>query len=507
MNPLKRKASFAFEQRATSVLKSRQWPAKESSGPDPFLIPPPHDETAPQRSTGVSESHLWTQSRNPSTATQEEATQGNDTVMEQSIRESEQIGDDDNHDGEFSSDPEHEDDVNDADVASQLIQELEVAAAMDTHVDCSAVTFYRTKKDGWTVAYRCFAFSASRGFLICRHSKSTTSKWQDPLSRASRWLEGDANMTFYYAQLLHRGLPTTKFKEVAKWRLKSRTQVSMRALAGLNMIKTKLFLCLSHNIKDMKSGKLGVSPKKVPFPRGEGTEIQPWMVEEPARSRCETSPYELIMQATKRNLALSDIYGTYVLLSDAHGTPTELGELLISSDLKSLFGRFRSGDQFHGLFRTNRIPPHTSTRPVQCQVAVQHPGGAWHFDIVNHEGSSATVEGLMFLEHGLVILDSRCISSESGVTLNSPIFGVKASQECEDMDALRDSWFAVHDSVCDCTASAPRPDGDINPRLHSAWKSIDVNEQDTNWDQGYIDGLIDQLRSVSTDGLKAASGV
>ncbi len=156
---------------------------------------------------------------------------------------------------------------------------------------------------------------------------------------------------------------------------------------------------------------------------------------------------------------------------------TELSELLISSDGKSLFGRFRFGDQLHSLLRTNKVPSSASTEPVQSQVAVQHPDGLWQFDVLNHETGSATVEAQLFLGNGLFILDARCFISRNGVCLSSPIFGSKTFQESEHVDALGDSWFAIHDSVCGCTTIAPQPDGDIHPLLYSAWKPFDPNEQ------------------------------
>ena len=730
---LKRKATSDFEQQPSrqassprSVFRSRAWPSQEDSRPDPFLLRS-SNSAEPNGGHSVIESRIHNdvlitmhrnmqESNQPASESTVNPDDNNDAMnavpnsddaskedVEEEVleatsemSESETAGYDGKHDEESMDELEEDSQTSyeAKDEPSQLTDAM--ATTISQHIDAVTptkqagspnVTFYYTKKDGWSVACRCFTFSENRGFLIYGHPKSTSTKWQDHLSRASRWQANDHNMNFYYSQLLHRGLPSTKFKEVAKWRLKSRTQVSKRALSGLDMIKTKLFICLSHNIEDMKSGKLGPSLNKISFTESKDGEIQPWMVEEPGKSQGAKSAYELIMSkwlylrsryvlpptphlppkpapvprdpdalvpprcrvcdrkyrlcicdfcdacaeleddcdcekcntcrfriefctcepcaeckmkynvgrkiychcfcpecgvkysfdclsplntddqfiglgstlcdcelswpqarelghrrkkeredrqialaragvdkastlhtvqwiqdnvpgyfdedgrlAPDRSLCLSDICGTYELVLDDRVTPTDQSELLISSDCKSLHGRFRFRDQLHGLFRTKRIPSQASTEPVQCQVAVQHPDGAWQFDILNQGRDSAAVEGILFLGNGLIVLDSRCFSSRSGVSLNSPIFGIKVCQECEDMDALRDSWYAVHDSVCGCTFIAPQADGDINPLLHSAWKTVDEEAGETKWDEGYIDRLIDRLRPATING-------
>ena len=195
-----------------------------------------------------------------------------------------------------------------------------------------------------------------------------------------------------------------------------------------------------------------------------------------------------------RNLAVSDICGTYELCFTSRGVvSTARNELVVSSDCKSLWGRFRIGDLLHGLVRTNRIPKRASTEPVQCQVAVQHPDGLWLFDLLR-ENSSTTVEGIIFLGNGLIFFDPACFASADGVTLNAPIFGIKTSQEGEDMDALRESWFAVHDSICACTDVGPEADDNNKMRLHCAWKPV-AGGENMPWDEGYVDRLIDRLRS------------
>ena len=205
-----------------------------------------------------------------------------------------------------------------------------------------------------------------------------------------------------------------------------------------------------------------------------------------------------------RNLPLSDICGTYELVFDSRIlSTTERSELLISSDCKSLWGRFRFGDQAHGLFRTGRIPSRASTEPVQCQVAMQSLKHEWRFDIVGGENSKAAMEGLIFLGNGLVYVDSGCLSSDLDMTLKTPIFGVKTSQEWEEADALKDSWFAVHDSVCSCTANGPLVNGDVNPMPQSDWKPVSDGAEKA-WDEVYVDGLIDRLKLSTTNGVTPA---
>ena len=139
-----------------------------------------------------------------------------------------------------------------------LTEQLVASSPLKPQTGLPNVIFYNSRRDGWSVACRCFTFSENRGFLIYGHPKAQSSKWKVPLSRASRWEMSDHNMAFYYAQLLHRGLPATKSKEVAKWRLQSRIQINKRSVADLGMIKTRLFLVLSQNIEGMKSGVIKV---------------------------------------------------------------------------------------------------------------------------------------------------------------------------------------------------------------------------------------------------------
>ncbi len=129
-------------------------------------------------------------------------------------RESEHRGRNGIQKGASSSDFEDEGKTHGQDKPSQVLQEVEETALVNPQAGQSTVTSYRTKKDGWSVAYRCFAFSKNSGFLIYGHPKSTSSKWQNPSSRASRWLESDHSITFYYSQLLHRGIQVQRGSKV-----------------------------------------------------------------------------------------------------------------------------------------------------------------------------------------------------------------------------------------------------------------------------------------------------
>ena len=503
------------------------------------------------------------------------------SVADQAIPESENDTNAIYSDVDLPSEMEKDDDR-----CTTIVQEVEATALTLPTSGPAAVTFYETKRDGRSVGCRCFAFSENHGFLIYGYPKLGSTKWRDPLSRASRWDVKDANMVFYYSQLLHRGLPGTRSKEVAKWRLNSITHVSKQTTAGLDAIKAKLIICLSHSVEHMRSDTISTDAR-TPFEETDG-QIQPWMIEEPAmspltplesydaimnkwlcarsklmlpsstaavsqskelidpdalvRPRCRVcdrkyrlcicdfcdacgeleedcscekcddcrlrteyctceacnlcktkynvaqkvychcfcddcgvkysfeclsslsgddqyvglgsticecplswpqarelgSRLQLEREARQkalaragidkaaalrttrwiqdnipeyfdestaterdRKLCLAGLCGTYWLVSDAEFAPTEACELVISSDDECLWGRFRVGDELHGLLRTNRVPKTASTEPVQCQIAVQQSSEGWHFDVLNRT-EQGPIRGISFLGNGLI---------------------------------------------------------------------------------------------------------
>jgi hypothetical protein len=57
----------------------------------------------------------------------------------------------------------------------------------------------------------------------------TRPAWDDPLRRASRWLDEDSCHTFYHTVLKDLALPTTRSREVANWRIKKSINTAAKA--------------------------------------------------------------------------------------------------------------------------------------------------------------------------------------------------------------------------------------------------------------------------------------
>jgi hypothetical protein len=72
--------------------------------------------------------------------------------------------------------------------------------------------------------------ASSQLSLLYKHAEAISSTaekaeehaWDGPLRRASRWLDEDSCHSFYHTVLKDLGLPSTRSREVACWRIKKR---------------------------------------------------------------------------------------------------------------------------------------------------------------------------------------------------------------------------------------------------------------------------------------------
>ena len=155
------------------------------------------------------------------------------------------------------------------------------------------ITFYSSPTYGFCALLRRnniqYALSENREFLINGYKKLNTSRIRDSLIRASRWAEGDRDICFYYAQLIHRGLPTTRDREVAKWRLyeeanaEGENKEQNRRLKQLKSVLLELQTALRGGVPSLKSGERKVDHGELDWSEGCGGEVKDWMTEEPSR--------------------------------------------------------------------------------------------------------------------------------------------------------------------------------------------------------------------------------
>lgn len=229
--------------------------------------------------------------------------------------------------------------------------------------------------------------------------------------------------------------------------------------------------------------------------------------------------------------------GTYLLLTSAE-VPDDLkrSEIIISfSPIKnSLYGRYRHGEDVHGLFRTNCLPRSPSTRPIPCVVAVedaQLKDGTWVFDVCPpnepyrypppdlplhplHAGGiplplpSDKYRGVTFLSDLLIVLGPHFLGHRADLDPEGEphaAFGVKVNDYHEDIDALKESWEAIHGEYCRWyhpnillgdTDDGENEDADADVDA-AHWRGgdfePDMKDLSPEWDEELIDGLVNQL--------------
>jgi hypothetical protein len=253
----------------------------------------------------------------------------------------------------------------------------------------------------------------------------------------------------------------------------------------------------------------------------------------PVTPRSSISP----MQRTGTGPQLLNPYelcGTYIVLTSAAVyDDLKRSEIVVSysSVEDCMYGRYRHGEDVHGLFRTKEAPVRASTLPIPCVVAVEDAklkDGTWVFDVSSetqpfrypspdylsgmyYKGGvpvsySTGILGITFLSRNLLVLGSHFLGHRRDLApAEAPhaVFGVKVDENCEDIDALRESWTAIHREYCDwyeCGiierevtregSSYDRGDAD-----HFRQSDQEASEGDTGaeWDEELIDGLVNQL--------------
>ena len=220
-----------------------------------------------------------------------------------------------------------------------------------------------------------------------------------------------------------------------------------------------------------------------------------------------------------------ELCGTYIVLTSAAlYDDLKRSEVVISysSANESLYGRYRHGETVHGLFRTNRVPVSASTQPVPCLVAVENAqlhDGTWDFDVAPvdqplrypqpdcssptyHSGgipvpSVHDCTGITFLSSNLIVLGSHFLGHRVDLAPEDGphvVFGLKVSNDCEDVGALRESWVTIHHAYCHWYHyEAENECEDAGHFWDSANGQSDNMAGSVAWDEAFIDGLVNQL--------------
>ncbi|RMZ87448.1 hypothetical protein DV736_g5330, partial [Chaetothyriales sp. CBS 134916] len=175
------------------------------------------------------------------------------------------------------------------------------------------VTLDRSQKYGFCIHYFennniRYTLSEKFDFFINGHKKLKPRNISVADIRCSRWSKkNECSLSFYYSQLLHRGLPTTADKEVAKWRLyenasrvvKASSNDQKQKLNDIRNIKLKLQTILEAALPTLQGlpKEVGGDAQCKWKTSGHGGEIEEWMVEEETNEIEPGEGYGLVLKA------------------------------------------------------------------------------------------------------------------------------------------------------------------------------------------------------------------
>lgn len=157
-------------------------------------------------------------------------------------------------------------------------------------------------------------------------------------------------------------------------------------------------------------------------------------------------------QSADTKIDLGDVSGTYQLFSrERTNVCREKEDLSITTKNTLMRGRYRYSEYVNGLFFGGVVPTQASTSVVPCRVAIEDfesRNGDWWYDYAptndHEEESPDNTDGIMFLGGGLIKVSPHFFAHING-RIGNAVFGIKINDYCEDFDALKESWDAIHD--------------------------------------------------------------
>ena len=107
----------------------------------------------------------------------------------------------------------------------------------------------------WNVTLGDFCVDETGHLFIHDYRFAVCQQWIDPIIRASRCASGDRRMRMYYAQLMHRGLPLTRAREVAKWTLRTTVATQSNRPRNISYVKQQLKNLLAASLNRLKASE------------------------------------------------------------------------------------------------------------------------------------------------------------------------------------------------------------------------------------------------------------